>query len=374
MQHEADIWFACSIVNDCILQGWKPGNCEETLARVQRKIDTGELRNNINNALYHIAFEGRQAGGSDPPESFQVFVLGYLTFFNVDNPECDSVCWNPWPWKSEPKLRMPLRRRLNDLAVRVSEQIRLAAQDLERMGVIFVPGPDHEYDGHRYCEPGHTDQKMVDYETWFWSPSSKLETASEGPGDPNEPYPASVDADSSDPAQEILDFVFPGQGHQASSLTAEDSEPWEWEGAEKYPSWYDLLTAMQRDGDVNATGAPFYYMRSFHPKATAYGIHAAQLFAAISDNRDIFSADSGSESSDIPAPACASTGTEFEQALARDSIATFCGVESWWNLMVVPPISMGDGLTSDGVSNLSPSQSHINLDKVVSGAQSAQRL
>ena len=39
-------------------------------------------------------------------------------------------------------------------------------------------------------------------------------------------------------------------------------------------------------GDDSAQSVvPLYYMRSFHPKATAYTTHADKLFAAIANNR-----------------------------------------------------------------------------------------
>nr|POF17828.1 hypothetical protein CFP56_13240 [Quercus suber] len=213
--------------NDVML-AWLPKNCQETFSSLQSDIDSGVLRGKINYALYSIADAGRAAGGLNRPESFQL---------------------GTWPWQTEPKLTTTLRNQLNTLTNNVNNEIRRAAQDLERMGVIFVEGFEDLYTGHRFCEPDYTDQQMVDYET--------------------------------DPAQVILDFVFPGQDYNVSATSA-DSPPWGWDGAEQYPSLDDLLTAMMVDGAGDTVLVPFNYRRSFHPKGTAYGAHATQLFARFS--------------------------------------------------------------------------------------------
>lgn len=223
------------------------------------------------------------AGGALPAQSFQVYVLSYVTFFNDVNTECDSVSWNVWPWLSKPTFTTQLREQLNSLTRQVNDVIRAAAQDLERMGVIFVDGLEEVYNGHRYCEPGLTDQKMVSYHTWFWSPDSKMTPPSEGPDDPNNPSTAD---DDTDPAQILLDFIFPGENYTVDHPPS-TSPPWEWEGAaQKYPTFDDLLESVALADDVNTASAPFNYLRSFHPKATAYGEHKRLLFAAIANNRD----------------------------------------------------------------------------------------
>ncbi|RYO90591.1 hypothetical protein DL766_003822 [Monosporascus sp. MC13-8B] len=123
---------------------------------------------------------------------------------------------------------------------------------------------------------------MVDYETWFWSMYVHIDTPSEGPGDPNNPYPAG----NLDPAQQLLDFVFPGENRNVAQ-TLEASPPWTWEGAEKFPGFQELLFAISKvEDDVNATVVPFNMLRSFHPKATAYMEHKTLLFAAMAKNRD----------------------------------------------------------------------------------------
>ncbi|RYP22868.1 hypothetical protein DL765_001464 [Monosporascus sp. GIB2] len=274
-----------NILNDCIYLGWRPGDCQATLSALQKEIDDGTLRDKVNYALYQVAHTGRESGGANPRESFQVYVPSYITFFNEANTECDSISWSLWPWRRS-WLTTQLRQQLNRLTTQVNAVIKAAAEDLERMGVIFVEGLEDAYNGHRFCEPGHTNQQMVDYETWFWSQYAPIDTPSEGPGDPNNPYPA----DDLDPAQLLLDFIFPGDNRKVAEVS-ETSPPWEWEGAEKFPTFNDLLLAISNAEDINSTAVPFNLKRSFHPKATAFAEHKTLIFAAVANNRDAATSD-----------------------------------------------------------------------------------
>jgi hypothetical protein len=246
--------------------------------------EKGKFQQKVNLALYKIAHAGRLAGGAEPRESFQVFVLEYLTFFSdAMGPECNDYTWCYWPFCRGPKLTEDLRKRLNKLVREANEAIKRAAEPLKSMGVIYVEGIQDIYNGHRYCELG-ASSRMNEYSVWFWTKYSGIDTSSEGPGDPSNAW----SEENINLAQGLLDFIFPGQGKLVSDLSADGPPPWEWEGAEKYPTLQSLLDAMQAAfGDVDAqNSAPFNYLRSFHPKATAYSQHAQTLFAAIADNRD----------------------------------------------------------------------------------------
>lgn len=269
-----------SILFHCVFRPWGAGNCQQALADLQADIDSGILRDEVNFALYNVAHAGRQAGGALKREEFQVFVLSYITFFNEQDTGCDTISWGVW-FYDKPKLTTTLRKQLNALTTAVNAEIKKAAQDLERMGVFFVEGLEEIYDGHRYCEPGHTNPRMIDYETWFWSPESAFQTPSEGPGDPETPYIAS---ERTDPAQTILDFVFHDKQRIVSQASAE-SPPWQWEGAAQYSTAKDLMDAMRDSNDIQAKAVSFEYARSFHPKGTAYANHAKLLFAAIAEQR-----------------------------------------------------------------------------------------
>ncbi|KAE8135882.1 SGNH hydrolase-type esterase domain-containing protein [Aspergillus pseudotamarii] len=276
-----------SILNDCIYRAWLPGDCQTTLNALQQEIDNGNLRDKVNYAMYQVARAGREAGGANPRESFQVYVLEYLTFFDdALDPVCNDYTWAYFPsWMTDqPPLTQELRKQLNDMTRKVNAVIKAAAQDLQRMGIIYVEGLQDAYNGHRFCEPGAT-KEQTESKVWFWSQYSKINTPSEGPGDPN----AAAVTGYVDPAQELLDFVFPGQNKVIpTTQTADTSPPWEWDGAEKYADFDSLLRAISAAAgdDVEATvRPPFPVLRSFHPKGTPYTEHATALFAAMADNR-----------------------------------------------------------------------------------------
>ena len=237
--------------------------------------------------MYQVAHTGRDSGGSNPRENFQVYVLSYITFFNEVTTACNEFSWNYWGWNT-PKLTTDLRKQLNGLTRSVNAELKAAAQDLERMGVILIEGLDDFYNNHRYCESRHTTYEMVDYDTWFWSPYAHFGTPSEGPGDPNSPYAAGNEV----PGQLLLDFVFPGQNQNAATVS-EASPPWEWAGADKYPTFEALLAAIQEEGNFTTSAAPFPLLRSFHPKATAYGEHKTAIFSAMADNRAVVASGAG---------------------------------------------------------------------------------
>jgi len=234
--------------------------------------------------MFESAHAGRVAGGTNPVQSFQVYVLEYLTFFDdAMSPECNAYSWAYWG-SNTPKLDQALRQKLNDMTRSVNKVIKAAAAELEKMGVIYVEGIQDAYNGHRFCEPG-ASEKQTEYKVWFWSNWAHFNTPSEGPGDPNV---ADAATDDYDPSQQLLDFVFPGQNLIAAK-PANNTPPWEWPGAAKYPDFQSLMAAISAAADENqSTGVapvPFPLKRSFHPKATAYKEHARALFAAMADNR-----------------------------------------------------------------------------------------
>jgi hypothetical protein len=128
---------------------------------------------------------------------------------------------------------------------------------------------------------------MTEYSVWFWALNNHIDTPFEGPGDPNN----AASTSRVDLAQGLLDFIFPGQGKVVpTAKPANGTPPWEWEGAEKYPDWQSLLDAIHAAAgdDANAQSLVLlHYMRSFHPKATAYATHAEEPFAAIANNRGV---------------------------------------------------------------------------------------
>ena len=316
-----------SILQACIYRAWKPGDCQDTLNALSNSLDDGSFQEKINVGLWHVANAGRTAGGAQPIQSFQVYVTSYVTFFNQDNTDCNGISWGFWLW-DKPMLTVALRTQLNGLVTRVNSAIQAAAHELENMGVIYFDGLEDEYDGHRYCEPGHTDQEMIDYDTWFWSSYAPVQTTSEGPGDPNA---ATTTSASVNDTQVLLDFLFPN-GTVNTDDFSPSNPPWEQPGiASQYPDFDTLLAAMD-DGNVTIYAVPFYYMRSFHPKGTPYGVHAQLFFSTIADNRGTVSAQNASNSSTTASPTAAATTSAKPvappQCASSDGVVTSDAVDA----------------------------------------------
>jgi hypothetical protein len=63
------------------------------LEDIEKDLDPqkGQFQQKVIYALYEVAHAGRLARGAEPRESFQVFVLEYLTFFSdAMGPECNN--------------------------------------------------------------------------------------------------------------------------------------------------------------------------------------------------------------------------------------------------------------------------------------------
>ena len=224
--------------------------------------------------MFKVVRFGRDHGGAQPPQSFQLYVLPYIDFFNADdnNFECDKIDWRYWSLGDATPLTLTLRRQLNELSQLVGGVIKKEAETLADLGVIFVGDPNPRYNTHRFCEPDRTTQEMADADTWFWSRYSKTDTDDEGSA-------ASVD----DLAQKLLDFVLPGRGILASELQRLPYE--EPEAVERFPDFESLLRAASED--VNPTAdTPFNLLRSFHPKGSAYTVHKDMFMDAIRENRN----------------------------------------------------------------------------------------
>ena len=317
----------CSILNNCIYRAWFPGDCQDTLTQLTNMLNDGSFQQKINVALWHVADSGRTAGGAQPIQSFQVYVTSYMQFFNQVNTECDSISWNYYPWYSTPKLDVALRTQLNGLVLRVNTAIQAAAHELANMGVIYFDGLDDSYQNHRFCEPQHTsnnDGRMIDYDTWFWSPYAPQHTTSEGPGDPSDSTTESAWANDT---QLLLDFVFPDKTVTADSFSASNL-PWNQPEASKYPDLDSLLTAMMDDGNATIQAVPFNYQRSFHPKGTPYGVHASLFFSNIADNRDTVAAQKASSSATSPTATATASATASIVPQANPSCDDSLGVNT----------------------------------------------
>ncbi|KAI4596708.1 hypothetical protein KJ359_005050 [Pestalotiopsis sp. 9143b] len=78
-------------------------------------------------------------------------------------------------------------------------------------------------------------------------------------------------------------------------------------------------------------------------------IPAASISASISSQFASATGTPSSAGTSLPTPTCSSDNDPgFDQASTEDHIQTFCGDKTFWETVLVPPVSVGTGLTSDG--------------------------
>lgn len=80
-------------------------------------------------------------------------------------------------------------------------------------------------------------------------------------------------------------------------------------------------------------------------------IPAASISASISSQYASATGTPSSAGTSLPTPTCSSDKDPgFDQASTEDHIQTFCGDKTFWETVLVPPVSVGTGVTSGGRS------------------------
>lgn len=308
-------------INDCILRAWLPGDCDQTLTRIGNEINDTPFKNKLIDTLIHVMAAGRQAGGTNPPEAFQIYIAGYVGFWNHDNPACDDVSFGYWRW-SKPKLTRNLRKRMNDLVDQLNGVIKSVATQMSGLGVIYVEGFQTTYDKHRFCEPPDGADYLaspIGKKTWFWHlDSPNLINGGEGPD-------AASTEGFEDRAQEVIDRLIPDKAQQDS--LSESNPPWNLDAFKSEEAFYAALdTAIGNDTEVRIN-LDEGTKRIFHPKGSAYTPYSDAFLQAIRNNRNPANAASPSPTpSPTPTqPAPYATGTcsfhlnEYEAPCVTDS-------------------------------------------------------
>lgn len=67
-----DVKFS-GIVNDCVFRYWPKMGCDQRLADSKRILESPEFKQELRLTYAKVIGAGRQAGGADPPESFQLY-------------------------------------------------------------------------------------------------------------------------------------------------------------------------------------------------------------------------------------------------------------------------------------------------------------
>jgi hypothetical protein len=278
-----------------------PGDCQQLLKDASTLIQSEDFEIKLIDTLSRVALRGRSAKGAVPVEGFQVYVAGYIPFWNDVDTGCDTISWGFWG-RSVP-LKVALRKQMNDLVGELNTMIKTVADGLkEFLGVIYVDGFQTNYLGHQFCDPASQDYlyNPVGSQTWFWSYySGDWQSGSEGP-DPPPPTGASITSSPSffNLTLATMEILLPKE--DIAQVTAENP-PYNFN-----PSWGapNMSQALDTAQGVNRSASGLLVKdqpgvndrfqialselvkRIFHPKGTAYGFHAFWFLAAIKANRD----------------------------------------------------------------------------------------
>ena len=137
---------------------------------MEAKLKDERWLNSLDVAMLKVVGEGRAAGGANPPESFQLFVNGYVPFWNEVDPGCDHISWEMIRSTGKRNLTRDVRKRMNDIVREFNFQLARSAYRLAHAGVIYLEDWQKNYEGHQLCEPG-PDERLkspIDKDTWFW--------------------------------------------------------------------------------------------------------------------------------------------------------------------------------------------------------------
>ena len=103
--------------------------------------------------------------------SFQLYITGYIQFWNDENPQCDTVSWAPW-YKEAAYLTTTLRKDMNSLVDKLNNLLKQVAGAIGDNigGIYYVGGFQERFNGHRFCEqeddPNY-HKSPIDDKTWF---------------------------------------------------------------------------------------------------------------------------------------------------------------------------------------------------------------
>ncbi|KAG2421959.1 hypothetical protein HFD88_005935 [Aspergillus terreus] len=174
-----DVFFS-DLVSNCVLTMWWYSLeqyrqwCLETEEKARNLMqDTGSdgLGSKLRAAYEKIL---DRSGSS----SFNLYVPGYVTFFNEDTTDCDSTTF----WYESPHydpqqsgnyvwLTTDLRKELNDLVRMLNSLIQSTISDINtarNTEQIHYIDMDARFDGHRWCEPGTQEPDPDNPNTYFF--------------------------------------------------------------------------------------------------------------------------------------------------------------------------------------------------------------
>ena len=157
------------------LEGWGSGKCEDAIDNAYDVVHGMIFLNDLKSLIHQIM---NKSGRKD----FRLFFMGYPSFFNTDQEDCERVTFSAWnsrhagwfaPDFAAQWLYKDLRLKLNNLVAELNNMIRETVDavngDLELPSptVTFID-PNPTFNDHRFCEEGVTEPDSYRRDTWFF--------------------------------------------------------------------------------------------------------------------------------------------------------------------------------------------------------------
>ena len=168
-----------NILTACVLWvgGHWAGDCDTEIAKAYGLLASPGLSAGIASALKQII-------DKNGVKAFQIYMTGYVTFFNENTSLCESSSfriYNPHyddtgKEEGQPFLTTALRTKLNDVVKalnailsRITDTVNSYYTDAQK--IVFVD-PNPAYAGHRWCEDGVYEPDNDRLDTWLFLSSS----------------------------------------------------------------------------------------------------------------------------------------------------------------------------------------------------------
>ncbi|TVY27287.1 Lipase [Lachnellula hyalina] len=309
------------IVNACLYHWTGYGDCTALLKAAHAKLDDPgkAFEYEVLDVFSKVMARARSANSN-----FQLYITGYVEFWNAVDTQCDTVSWTTWP-REKTYLTTVLREDMNSIVTKLNTVLEDAANNLNRIdgGVYYVGGWQDKYNGHRFCE--HEDdpsyhEKPIDPKTWFIHYQSPYKDSSTITGFGSGSFFDQVDS-----------ILIPEKNgvSTADQLTAVNGNASAINPAyDSVDSMTAALTKLGQDDPDKYSVLPITWIRIMHPKGSGYAVMAD----AVIDSVLQFGASGAGTATPLPAPvtSCASSDTNNNnnKFIGRDDlndkIKTFC--------------------------------------------------
>lgn len=298
------------IVNACLYHWVGYGDCTKLLKEAHAALDDPgkvfELK--IVDVFTKILFRARTAN-----PNFQLYVTGYIEFWNDVDTQCDTVNWVPWYRTEKAFLTTTLRSDMNSLVRKLNNLLKQAAEALGTLGgVYYVDGFQEKFIGHRFCEheddPGYHENPIGE-KTWFIHYNSPYQNS-----------PSVTGFGSGSFFDQVNSILIPEKDGKSTrdQIQEVNGDLAKLNDAYKdYDSMTAALTRMGQD-DVKYQLLPITWIRVMHPKGSGY----TQMADAVIDNVLRYGPSAGDGSTVTPSTpnGLKCTGTEKNKFIGRDDM------------------------------------------------------